>query len=66
MASQSLSTFSSSVDTACVSRKGHPGVVEIVLDQLTPQLVARFFSMRFGWANIRYSTCGVFLTHKLG
>ena len=37
----------SSVDTVRVSREGQPGVVEIALDQLTPQSVARVFSVIF-------------------
>ena len=28
-----------------VSREGHPGVVEIALDQLSPQSIARVFSV---------------------
>ena len=47
MASQSSRFSASSVDTVRVSREGQPGVVEITLDQLTPQSIARVFSVSF-------------------
>ena len=47
MAYQSSRFSASSVDTVRVSREGQPGVVEIALDQLTPQSIAGVFSVSF-------------------
>ena len=52
MAFQSSRFSASSVDTVCVSHEGQPSVVEIALDQLTPQSVARVFSVSFFFCSI--------------